>query len=73
MSSLETQEFLRQHGLEKLQRNLHVQIKRHKAHPNLVGLKYDQKRSPFNNAVVRECRGLILDEQQGWEVTDMSS
>lgn len=52
----------------------------HQKHPNLCLLKYDQSRSAFQvcfqipffdisqHRVVQECRGIILDSSQNWEV-----
>lgn len=41
---------------------------RHKKYPNLVLFKYNQIESPFGEGIVRECRGLILDEANDWEI-----
>jgi hypothetical protein len=45
-----------------------IKAKRHSEHPNLVLFKYDQIASPFANRIVRECRGIILDENDNWRV-----
>lgn len=34
----------------------------------LVQLKYNQITSPMAEAIVQQCRGLIVDESRGWEV-----
>ena len=41
----------------------YVKAKRDK---NYILLKYDQIRSDFNETLVRECRGIILDESKGY-------
>lgn len=41
---------------------------RHAKYPNLVGFKYSQRESPMKEKLVRECRGLILDEADDWRV-----
>lgn len=46
--------------------------RRHGLHPELVLLKYDQIESPFKEAVVQDCRGLILDEENDWAVACMT-
>ncbi len=63
---LHTVAFLRQHGLDELARLFAVRAVRHPAYPNLVLLKYNQIESPMAEPVVQECRGLILDEADGW-------
>lgn len=44
-----------------------IKAVRHKKYPNLVLLKYDQIESPMSEPVVQECRGMILDEADGWK------
>lgn len=45
-----------------------IKTRRHTSHPNLVLYKYDQIASPFAEPIVRECRGIVLDESDGWRV-----
>ncbi len=45
-----------------------VKNKRHGRYPNLVQFKYDQIESPMGSPLVQECRGVILDEDNNWEV-----
>lgn len=54
--------------LETLEKEFHIYATRHKTHPNLVSLKYDQINADFSVQLVRECRGLILDEDDNWNV-----
>lgn len=69
MRELEVQKYLRGTGtLETLEATYAVKARRHSQWPNLVLLKYNQIESPFTEELVRECRGLILDEAQGWNV-----
>lgn len=65
---LHIQKFLAEHSLAELLTRYSVKHKRHAKHPNLVLLKYDQIASPFHEPLVRECRGIILDEANGWAV-----
>jgi hypothetical protein len=45
-----------------------IASKRHPRFPNLVLFKYDQIASPMGEPLVRECRGIILDEADDWKV-----
>ena len=45
-----------------------VKAVRHKAHPNLVLLKYSQIASDMSLPIVQECRGIVLDEADHWRV-----
>ncbi len=68
--TLHIQEYLRTfcNTLDTLLTNYAVTSKRHPTYPNLVLLKYDQIDSPFGEELVRECRGIILDENDNWKV-----
>jgi hypothetical protein len=63
---LHTVAFLRAHGLAELATRFAVRGVRHRAHPNLVLLRYSQIDSPMAEPVVQECRGLIVDEADDW-------
>ncbi|MBD2201819.1 2'-5' RNA ligase [Calothrix sp. FACHB-1219] len=66
---LEVQKYLRDKGsLESLEKELAISSKRHKLFPNLVLLKYSQIDSPRTHEVVKQCRGIILDEEDNWKV-----
>jgi len=54
--------------LTTLCKDFHININRSSRYPNLVHLKYDQFESNMNEALVRQCRGLILDEATNWTV-----
>lgn len=45
-----------------------VKHRRHSRFHNLVLFKYDQIASDFTRPIVRECRGIVLDEADGWRV-----
>ncbi len=49
-----------------------VKAKRHSAYPNLVLFKYSQIDADFSAPLVRECRGIILDEANDWAVVSRS-
>jgi len=69
MIRCEPQAYLRNGGtLAELERSLGIAAKRHKDLPRLVMLKYDQIESDFSSTIVRQCRGLILDEDLDWAI-----
>lgn len=45
-----------------------IGARRHGRYPNLVLLKYNQIDSPMGEPIVQECRGIILDESNNWNV-----
>jgi len=62
-------DYLRNDGtLEELKVKYAIDASRHKTYPNLVLLKYNQVESPFAEPLVREARGIILDEAKNWNV-----
>lgn len=66
---LHLQQFLRNGGtLDDLLNAYAIKSNRHKAYPNLVQFKYNQIDSPFSEKIVCECRGIILDESNNWNV-----
>lgn len=68
-NTLAVQAHLRSGGtLDDLLARYSILAKRHPTYPNLVHLKYNQIASPFGEAIVRECRGIILDQDDGWNV-----
>ena len=68
MTTLRVQEYLRGGGtLADLEATHTVKARRHGRYPNLVLLKYGID-ADFTNPLVRECRGIILDEADDWRV-----
>lgn len=69
---LHTQSFLRSFSpsvaLEEIRSRYAIKTNFHSEHPNLVQFKYDQIDSPMKNDIVQECRGLILDMDDNWNV-----
>ncbi|WP_445240384.1 RNA ligase [Microcoleus vaginatus] len=65
---MELQEYLRQHGLETLSETYHIKVTRHRQYPDLVCLKYSQIESPLGEKIVQQCRGIILDSSQDWQI-----
>jgi predicted RNase H-like HicB family nuclease len=65
---VELQEYLRQHGLEKLSETYHIKVTRDRQYPHLVCLKYSQIESPMGEKIVQQCRGIILDSSQDWRI-----
>lgn len=68
MRELATQEYIRQHGLESFCQTFHITTTSHPTYNNLVHLKYDMFECDFSKLEVRECRALILDRDQDWEI-----
>lgn len=62
------QNFLRDEGLDKMESKFAIKVKRHVEYDNLVLFKYDQLNSPMGNKLVQQCRGLILDQDNDWQV-----
>lgn len=54
--------------IQELADKFAIKTTRHKEYPNLVLFKYNQIDSPFAEPLVRECRGIILDENNDWNV-----
>lgn len=66
---LNIQNYLRTNpSFDVLKRELGIFHRRHVTHNNLILFKYHQKDSPSAHPVVRECRGIILDEANDWKV-----
>jgi hypothetical protein len=54
---LHVQEYLRKHGIEKLEEEFGIQVVRY---DDRITLNYSQTDSPKHSDIVKECRGLIL-------------
>lgn len=65
---LELQKFLRSNPISLLEEKYAIKATRHSQYPNLVLFKYNQIESPFGERIVRECRGIILDELNDWAI-----
>ncbi len=65
---MELQDYLRNWGLTRLCNEFKIKVNRHKDFPNLVCLKYSQLESPLDNKIVQQCRGIILDEKENWQI-----
>lgn len=65
---LQLQKYLENYSLDSLTEKYAIKCTRHKKYPNLILFKYNQIDSPFNEQIVRESRGIILDEADNWRV-----
>lgn len=71
---LNIQNFLRVYGNDHpkafadLKAKYGIDAKRSERHPSLVLFKYDQIDSPMGERIVQECRGLILDSENDWNI-----
>ncbi len=63
--TLEVQELIREHGIDHVQELLKLEVK-HKG--DLVLLKYNQIEADWTKSALYDCRGLILDKANNWEV-----
>src|SRR3990167_5689352 len=68
MKKLNLQKFLEKNSVLDLENQLSIVTKRHNKYKNLVLFKYDQINSPKCDEIVRECRGIILDENNNWDI-----
>lgn len=69
MIELEIQKELRQGlTLNKLEKLYGIKTKQSSVNPELFLFKYDQIRSPMGKQIVRECRGLILNKEDNWNI-----
>lgn len=66
MTDLDAVRALRSEGLDALVQRLSLQHRRHREHPQLVLLKYSMIDSPMADPIVRQCRGLVVDESDGF-------
>lgn len=55
-------------ALTALELEFGIKSRRHGLWQNLVLFKYNQLESPMGERIVQECRGIILDEAEGWKV-----
>ncbi|MGK7899383.1 MAG: RNA ligase, partial [Xenococcus sp. (in: cyanobacteria)] len=65
---MKLQNYLRDQGLTNLVNEFKIKVNRHQDFPNLVCLKYSQLESPLEKKIVQQCRGIILDESQDWQI-----
>ena len=65
---MELQDYLINRGLTQLVEEYKIKVNRHSAIDNLVCLKYSQLESPIGEKIVQQCRGIILDEVNNWEI-----
>jgi hypothetical protein len=70
---LKIQEALREYkdkneAILKVSSKYDIKVKYHSTYKNLVLFKYSQRGSDFKYEIVRESRGVILDQNNNWEV-----
>ena len=71
---LKIQEYLRQYGsdhqkaFDALKAEYAIDAKVSERHPSLVLFKYNQIDSPMGKEIVQECRGIILDSANDWNI-----
>eukprot|EP01129_Flabellula_baltica_P014989 TRINITY_DN7370_c0_g1_i1.p1 TRINITY_DN7370_c0_g1~~TRINITY_DN7370_c0_g1_i1.p1 ORF type:complete len:451 (+),score=107.35 TRINITY_DN7370_c0_g1_i1:1-1353(+) len=57
--------YIKKNGIEKLEKTFRLKVKRHTRHPNLIQFHYHQIESDFKHKIVKESRGIIIDEITG--------
>lgn len=62
------QKYLKTNSIADLEQNFAIKSSRHKLYNNLISFKYSKIDSDFSNPLVRECRGIILDESNDYKV-----
>jgi T4 RnlA family RNA ligase len=70
MNTTNLQQVLRDGSMKliDIQQDLSIVVRSHSVYENLKMFKYDMINSPMSNRIVRECRGIILDMDNNWEV-----
>lgn len=77
MNELEVQKYLRSltdiapwkvAALDSLEEKYGIKAKQHSKYPSLFSLKYNMIESPMEEPLVQECRGIILDANDNWNV-----
>jgi hypothetical protein len=58
--------YIREHGLNALNRDLAITFQRHPLFPSLIHLARTPTLSPVDSVIAGECHGLILDESNGY-------
>lgn len=70
---LEIQKYLRAGGtLDNLKVQYGISSKRHPQYNELILLKYSQIESDFSKQIVCECRGIILNENDNWNIVSQA-
>lgn len=69
---LAVQKYLKNNIVENLKKDFAISCRRSNSYSNLILLKYHLMDSPMSSDIVRECRGLILDENDNWRVISRS-
>jgi len=66
---MELVNFLRHKGtIDELKTKYFLKVRTHENYPNLHLFKYDMINSPFDEKIVQESRGIILDENDNWNI-----
>lgn len=72
MKQLNIQKYLKNNSIDKLKEDFAIIVKQHPEFPNLYLFKYNQIDSPFEEPIVQECRGIILDKDNNWKPVCMT-
>lgn len=59
---MESLKFIRTNGLDKLIEKYNIKKREHKLFPELVSLSYSKQEQDFSNQIIKECRGLVINQ-----------
>ncbi len=65
---MELQTYLQLNGLDTLCQTYAIKASWHQELTQLVCLKYSQLESPMGEKIVQQCRGIVLDAAQNWQI-----
>lgn len=68
MSNMRIDEVVRAEGLDAFVERTRIKTARHGKYDNLVLLKYDMVNCDMSDPAVQQCRGVILDQDQGFKI-----
>ena len=63
--------YLREHSLEELKSEYKLFIKQDREYPELFLFRYDMINSPMGDPLVQECRGVILNSEDNWNIVSL--
>jgi predicted nucleotidyltransferase len=66
-----TTAYIRKYGLQALDTDLAIFVRRSEKFPNLVHLHHEREYTPMNSFIGAECNGVILDESKDWSIVSL--
>jgi hypothetical protein len=68
IATLFSKPYLQRNGLALLCQTYAIKASFHQELPQLVCLEYSQLESPMGEKIVQQCRGILLDAAQNWQI-----